>query len=386
MKPLGPRRSVEESFEQRLARLQAKLADPAIARAVAPGTGGATPLSAARPEIIHEIMLETGATETDKPLAETVVHTEMGKGVEAVRAIVEGGRSPTLMDELELVRTESVIFAIERTSWSICKARYVPIIRPIPGARDTHWRDMFESERDRTAKVARAVALIRIEGAPIGTGWLAAADTLVTNAHVASRICFRQPGLPANDPRDRWRLSDGRHYTAAFAFEACGLERGEAGWQIAAIDDVLHVETSQQPDLAIFRLRWPDGARRPVPLGMNLDSAAAPAAEDVVYVIGHPIMDLQNDAANVALGLGTLDSTKRFAPGEIMAGAPPAILFHDCSTTNGSSGSPVVKLGSTAPVGLHYFGMPAQRNEAVLLPAYAAHPALRAALGGGWSI
>ena len=100
---------------------------------------------------------------------------------------------------------------------------------------------------------------------------------------------------------------------------------------------------------------------------------------------GHPVADMQDDA-NVQTVFGPLDGTKRVAPGQLSEILGTDVLAHDCSTTNGSSGSPLIDFNSYRAVGLHYFGKPGERNEAVFLPAIARHPGILKSASREWGI
>jgi V8-like Glu-specific endopeptidase len=102
-----------------------------------------------------------------------------------------------------------------------------------------------------------------------------------------------------------------------------------------------------------------------------------------VFAAGHPIKDLQDDK-NVLAVFGEIDGTKRFSPGYVLDVLGAEVLAHDCSTTNGSSGSPLVDFASLKAVGLHYYGGPGERNESVLLSAIADHPAIVKSKSGDW--
>ncbi|ESY09168.1 hypothetical protein X748_24210 [Mesorhizobium sp. LNJC386A00] len=309
----------------------------------------------------------------------------VASGIKAVRYVTEGGGRLDDISPHTLLSLESVVDAIRRVSWYVKDNDYVVSIRPDDNGLDACWRDTFKDERARVKTVCASVAAIMIDGNPVGTGWLAAKDTLVTNAHVAFNLCYRKPGLSPGDPRDRWRMASGRAFIAAFRFEHGNIGKADKHIHVP-IYDVLHVETSQYPDLAVFRIAPPADLAMPVPLGLELASAtpAAWSPDKTIYTVGHPIADLQDDTTNVELAFGPLDGTKRFSPGKVISKIDTDVLAHDCSTTNGSSGSPIVTMGSTVPVALHYFGRPGMRNEAVLLSAWAAHPAIKAIQSGQW--
>ena len=56
---------------------------------------------------------------------------------------------------------------------------------------------------------------------------------------------------------------------------------------------------------------------------------------------------------------------KRAALGEVLDGTEAPDLFHDCSTTQGNSGSPIFNLLTGQGVGIHRAGFFMYRNEAV---------------------
>jgi hypothetical protein len=372
-----------EPHERKAARLEARL------NRIAPG-GRLTSTNGSSIPISHlEVAVQRRASAFElpsDPVANAVTGQIIASGIKTIRHVTESGGRLADTSLRKLIELEAVVDAIRRVSWYVENGDYVVQIRTIDDGLDAFWRDAFETERARVRTVCASVAAIMIDSMPVGTGWLAAENTLFTNAHVALQLCYRQPGLPPSDPRDRWRLASGRNFTAAFRFEHDKIQRTDAHLHVPIVD-VLHLETSQSPDLAIFRLMPPQGQSMPKPLGLGLDwnPAAKSSSDTTVYAVGHPIQDLQDDAANVELSfVGSLDGTKRFSPGKITGNLGTDTLAHDCSTTNGSSGSPLLAIGNAAPIALHYFGRPGVRNEAVLLSAWATHPAIKLTQTGKW--
>ncbi|PBC08179.1 trypsin-like peptidase domain-containing protein [Mesorhizobium sp. WSM3859] len=375
----GPRHP--ESLDAKAARLEERLKQIAPGGLLTKPNGESMTIEAAGSSLIRRASPFDGPSNT---LSATSLEQIVASGIEAIRHVAEGGGRLGDDSTDGLLNLEAVINAVERVSWYVEDDDYLVNIRPIDDGLDGLWRDRFEGERVRVKKVCSSVAAIMIDGAPIGTGWLAATNTLVTNAHVAFNLCYRKPGLSPSDPRDRWRMASGRCFTAAFRFEHGNI--GDANKHISVpIEDVLHVETSQHPDLAVFQIAPSTEFAMPEPLKLELvPPTQGDRSGKIVYTVGHPIADLQDDAANVALSFGALDGTKRFSPGKLIGQLDADVLAHDCSTTNGSSGSPLVAMGSTVPIGLHYFGRPGMQNEAVLLSAWAAHPAIKAIQSGQW--
>ncbi len=372
-----------EPHEWQAARLETRL------HRIAPGGRLATPDGASMPISHLEVAVQRRPSAFEMPsdpVAAAVAGQIVASGIKKIRHITEGGGRLVDASSRELIELESVIDAIRRVSWYVENGDYVAQIRAIGDGMDAFWRDTFETERARVKRVCAGVAAIMIDDMPIGTGWLAAENTLFTNAHVALHLCYRKPGLPPSDPRDRWRMASGRNFTAAFRFEHGNIKRTGEHSHVPIVD-VLHLETSQSPDLAVFRVAPPQGFSMPKPLGLGLgwDPAKNSSPDVTVYTVGHPIEDLQDDAANVEMSFtGPLDGTKRFSPGKIISNLGTDTLAHDCSTTNGSSGSPLVAMGNASPIALHYFGRPGVRNEAVLFSAWAAHPAIRLTQSGKW--
>ena len=162
------------------------------------------------------------------------------------------------------------------------------------------------------------------------------------------------------------------------------FEKGSLKHSRFVIDEVLYVESSEDPDIAIFRLKPPTGLGAPSPIALDLNPSSGWTNRNV-FVAGHPIKDLTDDQ-NVVKVFGELDGTKRFSPGHVLQLLGTDVLAHDCSTTNGSSGSPLIDFAGSKAVGLHYFGHPGARNEAVLLSAIADHPAIVRSRTGDWGI
>lgn len=314
----------------------------------------------------------------------------------AVRSAAEGHRVATGLargdvrvedlDEAALANLESVIRVVGRPAWFIRKDAPVYGDGQEIGREDEHWVVMITAAKRALFNACSRAGCVIMEKdgrrTPIGTAWIIARHTIITNAHVARILARRNPAQPASDPRGGWRLLTDRAGLVDFAFEN-GVERS-ARFPIA---QVLYVETGDAPDLAIFRLEASDGKPQPPDrIELDLERNRPQGWEDAnVFTVGHPIADMQDDA-NVKVVFGTLDATKRISPGKLTAILGNSVLAHDCSTTNGSSGSPLIDFVSLRAIGLHYFGRPGARNEAVFLATIASHPAIVKSLSGQWGV
>jgi V8-like Glu-specific endopeptidase len=111
----------------------------------------------------------------------------------------------------------------------------------------------------------------------------------------------------------------------------------------------------------VVLLRVAPQARAPLPID------AAPAAEGTrVVAIGYPGDDPVNNPLFLAGVFNGIFERRRAALGEVLDGSEPPTLYHDCSTTQGNSGSPVFSLASGAVAGIHRAGFFMYRNEAVV--------------------
>jgi endonuclease G, mitochondrial len=83
----------------------------------------------------------------------------------------------------------------------------------------------------------------------------------------------------------------------------------------------------------------------------------------MVGTIGYPLKDERNPLFVDAIYQGSY-GVKRGAIGELMD-ARDHLVYHDCSTLGGNSGSPVLALDTGGVIALHFTGEFMYRNEAV---------------------
>jgi hypothetical protein len=103
------------------------------------------------------------------------------------------------------------------------------------------------------------------------------------------------------------------------------------------------------------------------PLGRPTVTVATVAAGEAarVVVVGYPANDPVNNPQFLNGVFGGTFGVKRAALGEVLDGTEAPQLFHDCSTTQGNSGSPIFDLLTGHVVGIHRAGFFMYRNEAV---------------------
>lgn len=378
MKPRYP-----ESTDERAARLTGVVRKM---RLQGGGMESAQPVLPTQGELERHIAARLKeAGRADPGLAEATAANIAREGFNTARALIAGDIRQADLTAESMAHLEAVVRVTGRPAWFVRNDAPQTQETGADQIADEFWIATMSTAQNRLHDICSRVGCIMF-GAdidnvnPAATGWLIGSNTIVTNAHVGKSLARQNPALPASDPRGGWRLFPGRQSVVDFAHENA-LDRHLK----FAIENVLYVEESENPDIAIFRLKTPDAGAAP-PSAIPLDLQGRPNwANAKIFAAGHPIKDLQDDQ-NVVSVFGELDGTKRFSPGLCLGVLGNDVLAHDCSTTNGSSGSPLIDFSSFKAVGLHYFGKPGERNEAVLLSAVADHPAIVKSLSGNWGI
>jgi S1-C subfamily serine protease len=222
---------------------------------------------------------------------------------------------------------------------------------PDDEARNLHpqeYKDLWS--RFRTAVRPFLYSIGRIERMPkgihAGSGFVVADGVLATNRHVLAVLTAGTDGLVPGAARVVFQQED---------------RTPNAPEHIVPLTGV--VATHPSYDIALLALGAPTGAAVDRP---PLQFAARGAAEaDRVAVIGYPGQDQVNNPLFLGAVYQGRFGNKRAALGEILDGTAASFVFHDCSTTQGNSGSPVLDLESARVVGIHRAGFFMYRNEAV---------------------
>lgn len=221
------------------------------------------------------------------------------------------------------------------------------------------WRTRLESSAERLTRAAQAVGRIEVQGLRgvpfVGTGWLVDKYTVVTNRHVALAFAQRAGGGFTFRPR-----TARRPMSARIDFLE---ETGRKGEREFEIIEILHIEDDAGPDFALLRIEPRTDRFRlapPIPLATSLVKP-----EQQVAVIGYPARDSRVPDARLMQSIfGNVYNKKRLAPGQV-TWAKKDVLFHDCSTLGGNSGSAVIDLATGRAVGLHFAGRFLEANYAV---------------------
>jgi hypothetical protein len=189
----------------------------------------------------------------------------------------------------------------------------------------------------------------------LGTAFLVAPGTLMTNRHVAREVCSRDG--------DRWIFRPGITTRVDFV-----KELGSTAALEFEITEAIGIH--ERHDLALLHVEAAssDGRALPDPLSLAASEPADLPGRDV-YVVGYPALDSRrNEPDPVRRIFADVYDVKRLQPGKAVAySTKHSAIEHDCSTLGGNSGSPVVDLESNQVIGLHFGGRYGVGNYAVPL-------------------
>jgi Trypsin-like peptidase domain len=239
-----------------------------------------------------------------------------------------------------------------------------------PGALPPEW-SMLDGHRSAIRDSIARVGRVEVSGHPdldwVGTGFLVAADLVMTNRHVAREFSKKDGQV--------WTFLTGRSAGLDLLEEAGNTARMEF-----TVADVVAVHEADDVDLALLRVEASGSAGLPTPL-----SVCAAAPDEVVgrpvYVVGYPAWDgRRNEPEAMRRIFLDVYNVKRLQPGvTTVSQTPDTVLRHDCSTLGGNSGSPVFDLATHQVIGLHFGGRYGVGNFAVPLWSMVDDPLVAAA-------
>jgi S1-C subfamily serine protease len=205
--------------------------------------------------------------------------------------------------------------------------------------------ELKDGWRDFRGKVNHVVGSIgRIEnrrGEHIGTGFVVADGVVATNRHVLGVLTSGGEALAPGAARIVFGWEDGKQNKAQ---------------NILALDGVAAIHPKL--DMVLLTIRK-EG--RPA---VQFEPAPVAVAARVV-AIGYPAQDTVNNPLFLASVFQGRFGRRCAALGEVLDGTESPDLFHDCSTTQGNSGSPLFNLATGLVAGIHRGGHFMYRNEAI---------------------
>jgi V8-like Glu-specific endopeptidase len=270
-------------------------------------------------------------------------------GLDAMRKI-ESGRESEITEQGQR-GLEAIILLTGRPAFLIQSGDFM---EPPP-----QWADL-KPLRSKIQSVIQRVGRIEVANNPnfdwLGTGFLAGADTVITNRHVAQE--FSQSTTPG-----KWTFR--APMTAGIDFKS---EFGSADALEFTLQEIIGIH--DQHDLAVLRVARTSGTTAlsdPLPVAGKAPGNALVGRK--VYVIGYPAWDgRRNDPEPMRRIFSEIYNVKRLQPGEISGETVKDFeIFHDCSTLGGNSGSPVIDLETHRVIGLHFGGRYMEKNHAIPL-------------------
>jgi S1-C subfamily serine protease len=203
-------------------------------------------------------------------------------------------------------------------------------------------KDLWTDFRTRVAPLLYSIGRVECAtGGHVGTGFLVADGVIATNRHVLGVLTLGSEALVPGAARIVFKQESGLTNPPEHIVPLEGVE-------------AVHPKL----DMVLLRVKK---LARPI-----LQVDAAPAAEGTrVAVIGYPANDPVNNPVFLSGVFQKKFGMKCAALGEVLDGTESPALFHDCSTTQGNSGSPIFSLSSGRVAGIHRAGFFMYRNEAV---------------------
>jgi len=278
--------------------------------------------------------------------------------VTTIRAIIGPGAvpdsEPLAQAALDKLRSGEVPGVDELTALEIVIRLLRPVVLTRNGTIDDlpekpghqlysqEQKDEWSAFRTKVEPVLDSIGRVETaDGKHVGTGFLVGADLLATNRHVLGALTFGAEVLQPGSAR------------VVFRQEAGAANRPG---DIVPIEAVVSVH----PTLDLALLRVARQARTPI----ALDGGRMSEGNNVV-VIGYPAQDKANNPLFLAGVFQGRFGVRRAAVGEVLDGIRLPAFFHDCSTTQGNSGSPIFSLDSGKVKGIHRAGYFMYRNEAI---------------------
>jgi endonuclease G len=205
------------------------------------------------------------------------------------------------------------------------------------------YKDLWNSFRTRIKPFLYSIGRIEFadNGRHVGTGFLVSDDAVATNRHVLGKLTYGAEALGQGKARIVFKQEAG---TTNPLNEILPLEGGA----------VIH------PALDVVLLKIQTASRPVIQIGNENVSEGEPVA-----TIGYPADDRANNPVFLAAVFQGQYGVKRAALGEVLDGIRSPAFSHDCSTTQGNSGSPIFSLKDGQAVGIHCAGYFMYRNEAI---------------------
>ncbi len=272
------------------------------------------------------------------------------------RAIVGPGVIPKSEEKAQQAMEKLKSGKIPTTEELIALEFVIRIMRPAPlshqglldsldeGGGDVHPPATVDRWNDFRAAVVPLLSSIGRIDHPnrghIGTGFMVKPDLLATNRHVLDQLSGGAGVLPDAGAQVRFNVEEQANEPAS--------TKGRL-LQVKAVHPTL--------DIALFEIKMEEDRS---PLSFDLETVVEDGHP--IVVVGFPAESSGSNPLFADAIFRGLYGVKRGSLGEVMEPAAP-VLYHDCTTLRGNSGSPVFSLLSHKVIGIHRSGMFTYRNE-----------------------
>jgi endonuclease G len=257
-------------------------------------------------------------------------------GKRAVKKIAQGRKIPELTDD-EKSGIEAIVLAAGRPALLVQNSDF---LQP-PGP----W-GILESHRATIHHVIGATARIETPKGPhpwIGTGFLVGPTVVAVPDYMVSMLGHQQG--------KRWKLEN------TFGLRIDFLQEfGSAATADHAVVDIIGADAS----LGVALLEVDGRGNLPPPLTLAARPNLTPDRK--VYLVGYPSRDTRRPDEFMHGVLENIFDVKRLCPGQILKAPSPgdvghqnrSMIEHDCSSSGGMGGAPLVDLKTGETIGLHY--------------------------------
>ena len=269
---------------------------------------------------------------TTDPDATRVV-LEAGK--RAIKRMTEQEQIPSLTEE-EQTGLETIVLAAGRPALLVQNGDFS---QP-PGP----WR-ILEKHRATIRRAIAATGRIEMLHGPhpwIGTGFLVGPTVVAVPDYMASMF--------GEEDGNRWKLQSTLGVQIDFL-----QEYGSAAKADHAMIGIIGVDAN----LGVAFLEVDSRGHLPPPLTLAADKSVGP--ERNVYLVGYPSRDSRRPDEFMRGVLENISDVKRLCPGKILKASSQknrqqkqSMLAHDCTSSGGMGGAPLVDLETGNAIGLHY--------------------------------
>jgi hypothetical protein len=246
---------------------------------------------------------------------------------------------------------------------------------------------VLEENRPAVEASLLSIGRLEVEGHPqltwFGTGFLVAPDLVMAASFSIDQLLENPPRSEGKNDQIFRGLVLRPDFRLRVDFrEEQGQSEGPAEFDV--IEVVCAHPLSRIALLRVARVSRDGALALPAPLKLASGEPGGKLNGRPVYTAGYPARDMRLDQKVLDTALAGTYDVKRLQPGEILDLSPDGrTVRHDCFTSGGNAGAPLIDLASGAVIGLHHSGKGMLHKEATALWRLAGHD-LFAGTGVEW--